>query len=333
MAILPDDPKNGKEKERALGSNVMDGVAEKLLRQRITDAVVGRLKSILHDPVAITAAASDFKVGHEESRKFIDLLNRYVFPAPAAGLISLYLIRALRRGIDAAAWSRMTRSTTFGAGRHQQQQRDRANNATSKFPQSPFRQKDRSNNNNGLLMEKRQPNTRIVGEETGPPPSSFLGWYNTFTWVLDSLFSLQLAHWTFLYFTNERDAAFAKIPLVSGESAIARELCPLLFDQFRDVKKAGHRRRPTTSTGSTSDQSFDNAKLQSFWTMHENCRLRANYQRQLQRESGSSVVPPPGVPTIGPHTALDFDEQSDKKHPDEGRSSLTDEEESDDKDS
>jgi hypothetical protein len=331
MAILPDDPKKGKEKERALGSSVMDGVAEKLLHQRITDAGCGRLKSFLHDPAAIIAVASDIEAGHhnEEGRKFIDLLNRHVLPAPAAGLISLFLIRALRRGIDATAWSRMTRSTTFGAVR-QQQQRDRANNATSKFPQSPFRQKDR-NNNNGRLMEKRQHNTRIFGEETGPPPASFLGWYNTFTWVLDSLFSLQLAQWTFFYFTKERDAALAKILLVSGESAIARELCPVLLDEFRDVK-AGYRRRPT-STGSTSDQSFDNAKLQSFWMMHENCRLRANYQRQLQRESGSSVVPPPGVPTIGPHTALDFDEQSDKKHPDEGRSSPNDEEESDDKDS
>jgi hypothetical protein len=104
-----------------------------------------------------------FELGHEESRKLVDLLDRYILAAPAAGLICLFLIRALRRSIDAAAWSRMTRTTTFGAGRA---------NSTSKFPQSPFRQQHRIND--GILMEKRQ-HTRIVGKNPVHPRHSWGG--------------------------------------------------------------------------------------------------------------------------------------------------------------
>jgi hypothetical protein len=171
--------RKGKEKERALGSSVMDGVAEELLRRRIMDAVRGRLKSVLiaHCTGGTNNSSKRLQIG---PRGEPEICRPARSIRPPGTLIGLYLIR----GIDAAAWSRMTR-TTFGGGRHQ---RDRAN-ATSKFPQSPIRQQHR--NNNGLLMEKSQ-HTRIVGEETGPP-SSFLGWYNAFTWVLDPLFCLQLA--------------------------------------------------------------------------------------------------------------------------------------------
>lgn len=255
---------SGRRAESTSLTDIGNTVDKKLLFARIRSSLRQKLTSSIRN-----SHRSNFTFGNEELKSLFSLSNRYILPAPVAGLVCLISIRGLRRSLQ----------SVFSSSTHRIQQRLTSSQCSNKFPQSPFRQ----------TRTEEKP----VGETSTHASSG--GWYNAFTWIIDSLISFEATKLVFFHYPTERIEALAQIPLVPGTSVVSREFCPVLFDQFQ---------------GYPPGTIFDDVKLQALFTMHENCRLRKNYQRQLEYEfDGEATVPAPGVPTVGPHTAVDFDER------------------------
>lgn len=270
----PDEPEKNEKIENPPSGDIGSAVHEKLLFERIRSSLRHKVISSIN-----RNGRQDFSLGDEELRCLYNLSNRYILPAPIAGLACFISIRWLRRSI-----------TGLKSPLNQTQRRHvPTNQRSSKFPQSPFRQQ-RSESNNAT-------DTNLTTSQSSSAPSSS-GWYNRFTWIIDSLISFEVTKLMFLQYPKERVEALSSIPLVAGQSVVSREFCPILLDHFK---------------GTPPESTFNDAKLQALYVMHENCRLRKNYQRQLEYEfDGDTTVPKPGVPKVGPHTAVDFDERFDE---------------------
>jgi hypothetical protein len=213
------------------------------------------------DSCSETDGDSKFTLEDEERKILYEVNNFGLMPGAAAGLVALLMLRRIRVRTE------MLRRI---------QKPPSANTGAPHVTNSPFQQGPPPG---GESYKKLQ-------------PSPFL---RVFGWSLDLMSSFFVAAATSIMSTDHEVIArkITTLPLVSGRSKVAAELCPPVLDFLRELRKDESTRDVLDGATTTN--------LKNILTFCQNCQRRAAYEDRLRLENGlpggSRVsIPPPGVP-------------------------------------
>jgi len=230
-----------------------------IIRQFWT-VVQKRLEEIQRRELKVDDGPNKFQLEDEERKILYEVNNFGLMPGAAAGLSILFLLRRIRPNM---------------LRRIQRPRQPPPQGGVPHVTNSPFQQDSAG----GSPYKELQPSLFLRG----------LGW------TLDLMSSFFVAAGTSIVFTDHEVIAqkIATLPLVSGRSRVAQELCPSALDFLRDIRKDESTREVLDAATTTN--------LQNILAFCRNCRLRADYEERLRREKGVSneypvAIPPPGVP-------------------------------------
>jgi hypothetical protein len=227
-----------------------------------------------------------------EHQILLSMNNTGLFEGSMAGLVTLVSLRLARRALF-----RPRTMASGGGGRAMT-----TTNTPSSFPSSPItaaRPPPSSSSSGGGTF--RQQMDRLAHSRVG----MVLGW------LTDVAIGGTVAAFVADACLDEEEMLrdVADIPLLPGESAIARHFCPVVQDALLQLS------RQATTPAETAALTRPRTPQMAAWlTFSHNCQLRQAQEELIRRQQGLSAdaivsIPPPGVSSSS-SDMLDYDAHS-----------------------